>query len=48
MEKTIYDLKLHETTYFEGWEITRVASGWIYGGFGGKIFIPFDNSFENK
>jgi hypothetical protein len=32
MEKTIYDLELHESIYINGEDcyVTRVASGWIY------------------
>jgi len=52
MEKGIYDLRLHETLYIDecgGWNILRVAGGWIYqyqdGERGYKIFVPFDNEF---
>lgn len=36
MEKTIYNLELHESIYINGEDcyVTRVASGWIY-----KYFI---------
>ena len=36
------------------WQVTRVASGWIYQDTNPKttvvsqFFVPFDNSFQNK
>lgn len=63
-EKTIYNLKLHETLVieeevtnglgiksFKGYEITRVAGGWVYAfefpGFREApiVFVPFNNEF---
>ena len=29
-EKTIYELKFHESLQLEDFEITRVAGGWVY------------------
>ena len=39
MEKTIYDLELHESIYINGEDcyVTRVASGWIYKYFIGNM-----------
>jgi len=55
VEKGIYDLRLHETLRIEdggGWEILRVADGWIYqyqdGQRGYKIFVPFNNEFMDE
>jgi hypothetical protein len=58
MEKTIYDLGLHEdTTTNFGICIMRVPGGWIYDSWdkdrdrfnsGKGIFIPFDNEFQGK
>ena len=54
MEKTIYDLKLHESivTNF-GICIMRVAGGWIYDcwdiekdEFKAGIFVPYNNEFQ--
>lgn len=47
MEKSIYDLKLHETTEIkystiQSLRILRVAGGWIYG----NTFVPFNNEFQ--
>lgn len=58
-DKTIYDLKLHETLMVEikhkTWGVTRVPGGWIYQNESPRItipvgyFVPFDNTFqENK
>lgn len=56
MEKTIYQLKLHETLKLPGGDyVTRVPGGWIYDiPCGGSdemgyrpIFVPFDNEFQD-
>lgn len=55
MEKTIYNLKLHEKMRIDSnMYIMRVASGWLYSYCPGgsnpnfKIahFVPFDNKFQ--
>ena len=52
MEKTIYDLKLHESMeldsdYFH--IVFRVPGGWIYRTFGSSaIFVPFHGEFDPK
>jgi len=53
--KTIYDLKLHESVVIETtgdkfnqkFKVTRVASGWLYRNpsYTESIFVPFDNTF---
>lgn len=47
-DKTIYDLKLHESVEVDGYRITRVPGGWLYCHFFSKrvIFIPFNNEFQ--
>ncbi len=64
-EKTIYNLDLHESMiikvntingkgYPYKWQVTRVASGWLYQDSNPKttvvsqFFVPFDNSFQNQ
>ena len=63
-EKTIYDLNIHESITIKvnpidnrgddyDWQVTRVASGWLYQDADprqqarGSFFVPFDNSFQN-
>ena len=57
MEKTIYNIALHETleikTNLGGKvEVTRVAGGWVYSfeypGFrqAPVVFVPFNNEFQ--
>ncbi len=51
MEKTIYDLELHETDYSpKNFVVTRVPGGWIYTWWGddghSSTFVPFDNEFQ--
>jgi hypothetical protein len=51
MDKSIYDLNLHEYLYDRsiGIDILRVAGGWIYEFFGDeKLFVPFNNEFMVK
>ena len=49
MEKTIYDLKLHEImTINNGQLIMRVPGGWIYKIDDKYIFVPYNNEFSNK
>jgi hypothetical protein len=53
-QKTIYDLKLHETMSIENCtDIIRVEGGWIYRGYetvNGDIstqcFVPFGNQLQ--
>ena len=47
MEKTIYDLKLHETLDLsEDISVFRVPGGWIYQSPLKTIFVPYDNEFD--
>ena len=55
MEKTIYDLELHEASTNIPWvEATRVPGGWIYrhwndtaqDWYGSGIFVPWHNEFQ--
>lgn len=56
MNKSIYDLKLHESTATESGNIgiTRVAGGWLYkfwnfqkdDYFENTTFVPFNNEFQ--
>jgi hypothetical protein len=51
MEKTIYDLELHETirTPENGnVQVMRVPGGWIYDYFGRGVFVPYNNEFETN
>jgi hypothetical protein len=58
VEKTVYDLKLHESINFETVRtVLRVPGGWIYelgidnGEAGWEIsttFVPFDNEFQRE
>ena len=51
MEKTIYDLGLHEISQIEGEDtrVLRVSGGWLYqtrSDYGlVQTFVPFDNEF---
>lgn len=48
-EKTIYDLKLHETVAlpeYLGLTIMRVAGGWIYAAGKTTVFIPYSDEFN--
>ncbi len=51
MDKTIYDLELHEQLRpLGGMIVTRVASGWVYqfdrgDGVYEQCFVPFYNKF---
>jgi hypothetical protein len=53
MEKTIYELKLHESTKIEGEDIriVRVHKGWLYqmrSDYGWvQTFVPFEGEFNN-
>lgn len=52
--KTIYELKLHESLKLEGFEITRVAGGWIYrywdytkqDYYANSTFVPYNKEFK--
>jgi len=45
MNKSIYELKLHETTKIgENNHVLRVPGGWIYG----NTFVPFNDEFTRK
>lgn len=57
MEKTIYELGLHEATEVKTngsttFTITRVPGGWIYENYRldqrqmTSVFVPYDNSFQ--
>lgn len=57
MEKTIYNLELHEsmeqrTNGSTTFTITRVPGGWIYENYRldqrqmTSVFVPYDNSFQ--
>ena len=55
MEKTIYELDLHESSTNIPWlEATRVPGGWIYRHWNGDkqeysesgVFVPFNNEFK--
>ena len=54
MEKTIYDLKLHESIEIHyGVDAMRVPGGWIYNRwdieqdeFKAGIFVPYNNEFQ--
>ncbi len=56
MEKSIYDLKLHEcVTMPWGITIMRVPGGWIYDAWNPDtdcfklgMFIPYSNEFQNS
>jgi hypothetical protein len=53
MDKSIYDLELHETIYLDGKSIyvTRVPGGWLYKFIEEtniSIFVPFNNEFMAK
>lgn len=54
MDKTIYELELHEILTFEindGYDssVMRVAGGWIYEYTGrGDVFVPFHNEFQTN
>jgi hypothetical protein len=52
MEKTIYDLKLHETLKINNYlNVMRVAGGWIYSSVASDdmftdIFVPYSEEFK--
>lgn len=46
MNKTIYDLELHEHIYVGDNTVIRVAGGWIYIFKSSSVFVPFDNEFQ--
>lgn len=53
MEKTIYDLELHEemelVTEDFIYKIIRVPGGWIYKAYGSTmVFVPFHGEFDPK
>lgn len=50
MNQDIYNMKLHEYMQINGWYISRVAGGWIYGQGNGLacVFVPFDNEFQTR
>lgn len=51
-EKTIYDLKLHETFHLLQYTVTRVAGGWLYCreepqvNIAIPVFVPFNDEFQ--
>lgn len=55
-DKTIYDLELHESMEVKtgpvNWEVTRVASGWLYQDNNpnrttvSEFFVPYSNRFK--
>lgn len=55
-EKSIYNLELHESIDSGGFNITRVAGGWIYRGwdytnqdyYPDAVFVPLNNEFRKK
>jgi hypothetical protein len=54
MEKSIYDLELHEATQpWKDFNILRVPGGWIYESISqidgetiASVFVPFNNEFQ--
>ena len=60
MEKTIYDLNLHEKMEEKGFQIIRVPGGWLYFnetahvGISGtqrtatSTFVPYNDEFKDK
>jgi len=60
MNKTIYDLKLHEYIIIDYSDtiVTRVPGGWIYeiersnghsrGRLINTIFVPYNNEYQNE
>lgn len=49
MNKTIYEMELHDELRDSSWYITRVAGGWIYmhieAGMS-PVFVPWHNEFQ--
>ena len=47
MEKTIWDLEIHETLKVNNTlDVLRVPSGWIYHWYNKQVFVPY--SVEGK
>lgn len=47
MEKTIYEIKLHESITINGLEIIRVPGGWIYSRYpNALVFVPYYNDVD--
>lgn len=46
----IYDINIHENTYFEGFYVTRVPGGWLYTDELAKTstFVPYNDEFLIK
>jgi len=51
MSKNLYDMKLHEAIELDsriGHSVMRVPGGWIYKFAESRIFVPFNNEFEEE
>lgn len=51
MNKKLYDMKLHEVIELDtriGHSVMRVPGGWIYKFTESRIFVPFNNEFEEE
>jgi hypothetical protein len=46
MNKSIYDMELHETIWIYGNEILRVAGGWIYNQYEER-YVERNDSWQN-
>ncbi len=47
MDKTIYDLDLHESSDFAYFSVLRVAGGWLYKSANQPpVFVPFNSEFH--
>jgi hypothetical protein len=49
--KEMWNMKLNETRFNDGIDITRVPGGWIYrfiATIPTAVFVPLDNEFMNK
>lgn len=52
--KTIYELDLHETVKIRGYQVTRIAGGWIYTRLHNdwkiltSTFVPYNEEFKEE
>ena len=48
MDNILYELQLHQSVdSMQGFQILRVAGGWVYIFPENSVFVPFNNEFQS-
>ena len=52
MDNLLYSMKLHDTLFYDDFQVTRVPGGWLYsksdivGKVLDSVFVQFNNEFQ--